>query len=247
MINSNPSQNTLTKRESTNREFLSKASIIGLCTLYGGEFLIRIVNKTKRIKLTVENLSIEWTNLLSTPNDFDSNQFTRNEYKSFEANQFNLLGNYLCSLIGLEYQLTKSRETKKTVKMYKYKWIDPFNELGFKLFGEKIIHFVCSLPPSSVSKIHSFIHLHPFQSEILMIFNELISDRSNLTPNGIQMYHSLNTSIPQQFLFQYTFIPRMKVPSSISLLNEIISYPTETTSTTMTSGNDLIQKSIEKK
>ena len=190
MISNNPTKNTITKRESANREFISKAALIGLCNLYGINFIIRTVNKTERVKVSLDNLVIEYCSLFNSTVEEQSQQLNevsrqnRNALKSFEAMQFNALGDYLKNSYGLNYQLAKTRAATKTIKMYKYKWIDPFNEDGFKVFGERVIQCVSNMEKESVNKKHSLVHLNGNDILLYTIYCECISDKALLTNHG---------------------------------------------------------------
>ena len=196
MISSNPTKNTLTKRESTNREFITKAALIGISNLYGIDFVLRIVNKTERVKVSLDNLVIEYTSLFESSFEEQSSQLnivnksSRNELKSYEAMQFNAIGDFLKNTYGLQYQLAKSREAKKTIKMLKYKWIDPFNEDGFKMFGEKVIECVNMMEKETLNKKHSLVRLDGNNALIYSLYCECISDRSLLTERGSQLVNS---------------------------------------------------------
>ena len=78
MISANPTKNTITKRESTNREFITKAALIGLSNLYGIDFVLRVVNKSEKVKVSVDNLVIEATSLFDTPFDEQHNLLSIN-------------------------------------------------------------------------------------------------------------------------------------------------------------------------
>ena len=191
MITNNPTQNTITKRESTNREYISKAALIGLCNLYGVDFVLKIVNKTSRAKITVDNILIEECSLFPVTDAHarrqQVSQMTRNELKSYEAVQINSLGEYLFSTFGLNYQLAKSRTATKTVKMFKYRWIDPFNEEGFTAFGRKIIETVYGMERSQTTQKHSYVRVERNNPVFYGIYCSVIANPEMMTPVGAAM------------------------------------------------------------
>ena len=121
--------NTNSKRESTNRENLFKASLIGLANVYGIDLTIRMPQIMSLKQITYDNLMIQQTSLFPIEGSFDDIK-NRNERKSFTAMIFNRISEHLINEYHLDYKMAKKRTTTKTVKLEKYVRIGPFN--GFR-------------------------------------------------------------------------------------------------------------------
>ncbi|EMD45729.1 Hypothetical protein EHI5A_062760 [Entamoeba histolytica KU27] len=174
---------TLIKRESTNREHLSNAAIIGLANCYGIDLEIKCSTVKSDNQVTYDNLIIESSSLF--PRTLSSSVgATRNDKKTVIALIFNTLSSYIIQTNNLSYQLTKSRSTKKTQKLIKFKWIDPFNEYGFYAFGAAVIEIVHSLPKTFINKKQQCVHLEPINNQILALFQSFTLDQTKLSDNG---------------------------------------------------------------
>lgn len=189
--------NTLSKRESAKTEHISNAVLIGLSNLYGIDLLINVpIIPHDRDLLTTANLTLIQTSLTTTftnsntsnSNSTDSSNNTnrRNQMKSQNAVLFNQLAEYIFSVDpNLSYGLTKQRKAEKTVKLVKYRWIDPFNEDGFREFGEGVINIVMNLgnvvDGNGKKKI---VMMNRCDENITELYMRLLMKNEYLTENG---------------------------------------------------------------
>ncbi|ELP84708.1 hypothetical protein EIN_173830 [Entamoeba invadens IP1] len=184
---------TLIKRESTNREHLSNAAIIGFANVYGIDLTIRCpVQKTTSL-VTYDHLTID--SIGSTEMTVPHESITRNEKKSMYALMYNTLSQHIITTNFLNCQLTKPRVTTKTQKLLKFKWIDPFNELGFYLFGAGVISIIQNLPKEPINKKQQSLHLLPLNQQIIQLFEKCVDDTSKLSENGKRIFASQCDSV----------------------------------------------------
>ena len=217
--------NTESKRKASTREHLSNASLIGLANLYGVDMMINIpVIPGNKDPMTNANLSIEQTSVTPVfgPEIEASLQSLnrRNQLKSKNALLFNQLADYIFATDPyLQCQLTKSRSTQKTIKLVKYKCIDPFNEEGFKVFGEGVIQIILSMSNNIVDANgkRNVVYLSKNDPQIGVLYTELLKQQELLSVQGKvyatkmiaemqseqQMVTTVNDSIQQQ-MYQMT-------------------------------------------
>ncbi|KAL7718130.1 Uncharacterized protein QTN25_004433 [Entamoeba marina] len=177
---------TLTKRESTNRENISKAALIGLCSAYGYDVRVKLPVRQTTSQVTYENLLISSTtifnaNFPTTSNNVNEAKKTssRNDKKSASARIFNEVSKFIIETNCLRFSETKSRSTQKTEKLIKYKWIDPFNEIGFRMFAEGIISIVHQLPLEK-STTGKYVILKGYDSKVVELYSSIISNSTLL-------------------------------------------------------------------
>ena len=216
--------NTTAKRLSEQREHLSNAALIGYANIYGLDIKVNVPSSfataacpVNKLNLTVDETSLSPSNdgVTRITTSVASSKERRNERKSQHAEEMNLIIQYLFSVDpSLKYQLTKSRTPQKTVKLNKFKWIDPFNEEGFKMFGECVIQIISGMTyEGSNAVINStgkkkVVFLPRQNAEIQMAYLQILQYDCYLTENGKayrnRLYAEQQMQMEQQeMLYQY--------------------------------------------
>ena len=135
--------NTDSKRESEIREHISNACLIGLGSLYGLSVDVKVpLFRGSGQFLSKSNLLVYSTSYFSPEVPIDK-IVDRNGKKSAIAHQFNFIFQWIKTCDpNLHFQETKARRTSKSVKLMKFSWIDPFNEMGFEVFADGVMRIV---------------------------------------------------------------------------------------------------------
>lgn len=190
------------KRISTMKEHLSNAALIGLANLYGVDMMVKVPTVKGSTELvTNTNVTVQETSLsrnvqslshdtiaaMTNPLESRKDKQVRNAKRSVEALMLNQLAEYIfmCDPC-LQCEMTKRRPTQKSVKLLKFKRIDPFNEEGFRVFGERVIEIIGNISRSveSDKKKHTIFYLPQNQPEIMALYCELLGRKELLTERG---------------------------------------------------------------
>ncbi|ELP85102.1 hypothetical protein EIN_080740 [Entamoeba invadens IP1] len=192
----------MTKRESTNREHVSNAAIIGIANLYGVSFMLKCpISKTKTF-VVEDHITIAKTSLYDKVVVSDCK-------KSEDALLLNVVSDFLINTQKLSFKLRKARRATKTIKLSKYECIDPFNETGFTSFGKGVITIIRSLPKVSFSKKQETASLDAFNEQIFSLYSMSVLDINNLSSNGqrefgtMRVTSTVTPSIPQDQVHSY--------------------------------------------
>ena len=112
----------------------------------------------------------------------------RNVTKSNNARFINGIFEYIKQKDpSLNCDLSKKKTPSKTVRLMKYRWIDPFNEEGFKLFGIEIMKIMYGMKDGIVQSTAKWnrIKLEINNQEISNKYFELLKDQSLLSKHGL--------------------------------------------------------------
>lgn len=224
----NTYDNTESKRQSAEREHISNAVIIGLGNLYGVELRVSVPNSPKETQRTNVHIGIVGTRLTG---EINTKKMSRNEKKTAEARVINQLMEFIIQQDpNISYHQTKARPSQKTEKLYKYKAIDPFNEVGFRVFGERMIELMEEMAKEKVNVIkengkQTTIELFASNPMILDIYQEMLLDMSFLSQKGqlLSMQYQTQMMTIQQSDYAYSN-ENMNGISDNYHQNEVINY-----------------------
>ena len=200
------------KRTSVMREYLSNAALIGLANLYGVDMIVKVptTHGTKELKSCL-NVTVQQTSLsgdiqsitsetitkITNPTEVRLDKQKRNAKKSMEAMMMNQMAEFIFMKDPqLQFTLTKTRPTQKTMKLFKYRSIDPFNEEGFKVFGERMIDILQTIATTSTTgnAKQTIVYLPQNHPEIVMLYCNMLRERDMLSMNGLRYSEYVSTS-----------------------------------------------------
>ena len=114
----------------------------------------------------------------------------------------------------LQFELTKTRPTQKSIKLFKYKRIDPFNEEWFRVFGERMVEIIRNTPNViSENKKQKKVYLQQCQPEIVTLYCELLGRRELLSENGQRYSESVSSSLGSVVISHHSQDNQMAIPN----------------------------------
>ena len=104
---------------------------------------INIRNQQTSITGDIQTISSETIVTMMNLTEMRKDKQLRNAKKSMEAMIMNQMAEYIFMKDPyVQFELTKRRPTQKSIKLFKYKRIDPFNEEGLRVFGERMVEII---------------------------------------------------------------------------------------------------------
>ncbi|ELP92669.1 hypothetical protein EIN_370110 [Entamoeba invadens IP1] len=171
-------KNTISKRESTQREYISNAALIGLANCYGASFGIKCPVLNNKSFINFDHFTITSSSLFpSFARIVDADRKTK---KNEDAQIYNFIAGWLAETFELGSEARKTHSSKKQIGQVKYARMGPFSEKGFKEFGVGVIGIIRALPKTHYARRQNLATLDPYNLSICQLYNTLITEPENL-------------------------------------------------------------------